>query len=249
MANKTFHSSTVTFLDRTDERKLEVYISSNHPTVQIKNQNTGEYTPDWSTTNLQLSADAFIDSQDVTTDSQTTINWCTKIGNTETLIGSGSLLNITTNVLATNPIITYICKASYQNVDALSQITFTRSDTGLNGTDGTSVNIKGTATSVTVIPDSDYYMITYDGSDVSNAQLGDSYIYNGDLYTCMESRGGIDYFINVGRIQGPKGEDAKNIIHTASSSLNESRKTKPYMAKTKANALRTDSFIPVIAFF
>ena len=56
MANKTFHSSTVTFLDRTDERKLEVYISSNHPTVQIKNQNTNEYTPDWSTTNLTLEA-------------------------------------------------------------------------------------------------------------------------------------------------------------------------------------------------
>ena len=211
MANKTFHSSTVTFLDRTDERKLEVYISSNHPTVQIKNQNTGEYTPDWSTTNLQLSANAFIDSQDVTTDSQTTINWYTKIGNTETLVRNGSLLNITTNVLDSNPIITYICRVSYQNVDALSQITFTRSDTGLNGADGTSVNIKGTATSVTAVPDSDYYMITYNGSDVSNAQLSDSYIYNGDLYTCVNSRDGIDYFINVGRIQGPKGEDAKNI--------------------------------------
>ena len=97
MANKTFHSSTVTFLDRTDERKLEVYISSNHPTVQIKNQNTGEYTPDWSTTNLQLSADVYIDSQDVTTDSQTTINWYAKIGNTETLVGKGESLKISTS--------------------------------------------------------------------------------------------------------------------------------------------------------
>lgn len=232
MANKTFHSSTVTFLDRTDERKLEVYISSNHPTVQIKNQNTGEYTPDWSTTNLQLSADVFIDSQDITTDTQTTISWYTKVGNTETLVGSDSLLNITANVLSTNPIITYICKASYQNVDALSQITFTRSDTGLNGTDGTSVSIKGTATSVTAIPDTDYYTITYDGSDVSSAQLSDSYMYNGDLYTCVDSRDGVDYFINVGRIQGPAGKDAKSIILTGSAQVFKVSKTNAYTPST-----------------
>lgn len=219
MANKIFHSSTVTFLDRTDERKLEVYISSNHPTVQIKNQNTGEYTPNWSTTTLQLSADVFIDSQEITEDSQTSINWYTKVGNTETLAGSGKSLRVTTNVLASNPIITYVCKVEYQNVNALSQIIFTRVDTGLNGTDGTSVNIKGTATSVTAIPETDYYTITYEGSGVSTAQLNDAYMYNGDLYVCVDSRSGVDYFINVGRVQGPKGEDAKSIILTGSAQV------------------------------
>ena len=219
MANKIFHSSTVTFLDRTDERKLDVYISSNHPTVQIKNQNTGEYTPNWSTTNLQLSADVFIDSQEITEDSQTSINWYTKVGNTETLAGSGKSLRVTTNVLASNPIITYVCKVEYQNLNALSQIIFTRVDTGLNGTDGTSVNIKGTATSVTAIPETDYYTITYEGSGVSTAQLNDAYMYNGDLYVCVDSRSGVDYFINVGRIQGPKGEDAKSIILTGSAQV------------------------------
>lgn len=232
MANKTFHSSTVTFLDRTDERKLEVYIGSNHPTVQIKNQNTNEYTPDWSITNLQLSADVYIDSQDVTTNTQTTIHWYTRIGNTETLVGNGESLIVSTNVLATNPIITYICKATYQNIDALSQIVFTRTDAGMNGADGTSVNIKGTATSVASISGTDYYTITYDGSNVSSAQLNDSYIYNGDLYTCVDSRDGVDYFVNVGRIQGPKGEDAKNIILTGNSQVFKVSNDNVYMPST-----------------
>jgi hypothetical protein len=232
MANKTFHSSTVTFLDRTDERKLEVYIGSNHPTVQIKNQNTNEYTPDWSITNLQLSADVYIDSQDVTTNTQTTIHWYTRIGNTETLIGNGESLIVSTNVLATNPIITYICKATYQNIDALSQIVFTRTDAGMNGVDGTSVNIKGTATSVASISGTDYYTITYDGSNVSSAQLNDSYMYNGDLYTCVDSRDGVDYFVNVGRIQGPKGEDAKNIILTGNSQVFKVSNDNVYMPST-----------------
>ena len=218
MANKIFHSSTVTFLDRTDERKLEVYISSNHPTVQIKNQNTDEYTPDWSTTSLQLNAQVYLDSRDITTE-QIVIQWYSKIGNTETLVANGQSLTVSSNALSAHPIITYICKAVYQNVNALSQITFTRVDAGLNGADGTSVKIKGTATSVSAITNTDYYTITYEGSNVSAADISDSYIYNGDLYTCVDSRDGVDYFINVGRIQGPKGEDAKSVILTGSAQV------------------------------
>ena len=225
MANKIFHSSSVTFLDRTDERKLEIYISSNHPMVQIKNQNTNEYTPDWSTTHLQLSADIYMDSQEVTADSQTTITWYTKIGNTETLVGTGSSLTVTTNVLSANPILTYICKATYQNLDALSQITFTRTDTGLNGAagkDGTSVRILGTATAVKTVSGTDYYTITYSNSAVTAAELGDAYLYNGNLYVCAVKRDGDDYFINVGNIQGPAGADgvdAKLITLNSSSQV------------------------------
>lgn len=209
MANKVFHSSSVTFLDRTDERKLEVYISSNNPAIQIYNNNTDEYTPDWSITNLQLNATVYLDSTQVT---PATVQWYTRTGTTETLVCSDASLTVSTNVLSTNPIITYICRVTYQNVSALKEITFARTDTGKNGKDGTSVNIKGTATSVATIPNTDYYAITYNGSDISSAQLNDAYMYNGDLYVCVDYRDGIDYFINVGRIQGPKGEDAKNII-------------------------------------
>ena len=267
MANKILHSSQVTFLDRTDERKLDVYISSNHPTVQIKNQNTGEYTPDWNIVNLQLSAEAYIDSQDITNNQQTTLSWYTKINNTETLVGNGKTLVISTNVLSSNPIITYVCKAKYQNIDAISQITFTRTDTGLNGIDGangtdgapapavkaqysisgesgwdatlntsihkyirysydggntwtvaikmvgedgTSVNIKGTATSKTTVSGTSYYTLVYDSATITGAAIGDAYLLDGDLYVCVDSRNGNDYFMNVGKIQGPAGNDGKS---------------------------------------
>lgn len=77
--SKTITSGNITFLDRTDDRKLDVYISSNHPTVQIHNSNTDTYTPDWSATNLQLSAQVYLDSHDVTTDTKTEIGWYSKL--------------------------------------------------------------------------------------------------------------------------------------------------------------------------
>lgn len=237
--SKTITSGTITFMDTTDDRKLEVYITSNHPTAQIKNQNLEEYTPDWSTTNLKLSAKIYLDSKDVTADTQTDIGWYTKIGPTETLVGTGASLTISTNALDTNPIITYICKAEYQNVDALSQITFTRVDTGLNGSDGTSVKIKGTATSTTKVVDTDYYTLTYSGSEVSTAELNDAYIYNGDLYVCVDSRDGVDYFINVGRIQGPAGENAKNIVLSGSAQVFKISKTNVYTPATIAVTAHT----------
>lgn len=223
--SKTITSGTITFMDTTDDRKLDVYISSNHPNSQIYNSNSGKYTPDWSITNLKLSAEIYLDSKDVTADTQTDIGWYTKIGTTETLVGTGTSLTISTNTLDTNPIITYICKAEYQNVDALSQITFTRVDTGLNGSDGTSVKIKGTATSVTKVVDTDYYTLAYSGSGVSTAELNDAYMYNGDLYVCVDSRDGVDYFINVGRIQGPAGTPAKNVILSGSAQVFKINKT------------------------
>ena len=54
-------STPLTFIDQTDSRKLEVYIKSNLPTVQIYNQNKAEseaYTADWTEgENLVLSMD------------------------------------------------------------------------------------------------------------------------------------------------------------------------------------------------
>lgn len=234
--SKTITSGNITFLDRTDDRKLDVYVSSNHPTIQIHNSNTDTYTPDWNTTNLQLSAQVYLDSQDVTTDTKTEIGWYSKVGNTETLVGTGSTLTVSTNALAVSPILVYVCKAEYQNVNALSQITFTQVDTGK---DGTSVNIKATATSVTHVPNTDYYTITYNKSDVSTAELNDAYMYNGDLYVCVDSRDGIDYFINVGRIQGPAGENAKNIVLSGSAQVFKISKTNVYTPATIAVTAHT----------
>ena len=143
MASQIIRSSSVTFLDTTDDRKLEVYIASTLPTTQIFNANNGTYTPDWSTTNLQLNADVFLDSKEITSDTQASIIWYEKIGTgAKTQIGTGASLIISTNKMAGNvSIITYICETEYQDITARNQITFNRSDTGLNGADGTSVTI------------------------------------------------------------------------------------------------------------
>ena len=56
------NSNSITFIDNTDNRKLEVYITSNLPATQIYDVNTKTYSPDWSKTNLNLSIDVYLQS-------------------------------------------------------------------------------------------------------------------------------------------------------------------------------------------
>ena len=260
MADKFFDSTAVTFVDMADSRILDVYIASNHPTIQLCNSNETplEYTPDWSETNLKLEASFYLDSTSIIPE---TIEWYTRIGTAETTVGSTATLSVSTNVLKDSPIITYGCKITYDELNAFKEITFTRVDTGLNGTngtdapavlaqysadgttnwtstlnstthkyirhsydggktwstaikmvgeDGTSVKIVGTATSATKVSGTDYYTLVYSSASLTNAELGDSYLYDGDLYVCADSRDGQDYFINVGNIQGPSGNDGES---------------------------------------
>ena len=236
--SKTITSGTVTFMDVTDNRRLDVYITSNLPNIQIKNANTNAYTPDWASTPLVLEADAYLDSQDV--NNKTKFSWYKQgvDGNEVEIATNTKTIMINSNDLDSGQLIVYVCKALYKSSDAdtgiedIEKVTFSQTITGKNGTDGTSVNIKGTATSVTVIPETDYYTVTYEGSDISNAEFNDSYMYNGDLYVCVDSRNGVDYFINVGRIQGPKGEDAKTIILTGNAQVFKISKTNVYTPST-----------------
>ena len=256
------NSNSVTFVDLTESRKLDVYISSNLPTTQIRNVNYNTYTPDWSDTNLRLSVDIFLDSKEL--DTVDSLVWYEKIGTSAaTQISTNKSVTISTNKMSDDgsSIITYICKVTYQNLEAQSQITFARTDTGLNGSngsdapavlaqyssdgitgwtptlnttihkyirhsydggktwsasikmvgeDGTSVHIIGTATSATQVSGTDYYTLIYSSSSITSAKIGDSYLYDGDLYVCVDSRDGQDYFINVGNIQGPSGNDGKS---------------------------------------
>ena len=223
--SRTVTSGAVTFMDVTDNRRLDVYITSNLPNTQIKNVNTNVHTPDWASTPLILEADAYLDSQDV--NGKTRFSWYKQEANgSEVEIATNTkTIMVSSNDLDSSQLIVYVCKALYKSSEAddgiedMEKITFSQTTTGLNGVDGTSVSIKGTATSVAAIPETDYYTITYEGSDISNAKLNDSYLYNGDLYVCVDSRDGVDYFINVGRIQGPKGEDAKTIVLTSSAQV------------------------------
>ena len=194
MADKIFHSSAVTFVDMTDERKLEIYISSNHPTVQLCNANKTplEYTPDWSVNNLKLDASFYLDSAEITPE---TIGWYTKIGTRETLVGSLATLSISTNVLVNDPIITYICKAKYQNIEALKEITFTRVDTGLNGANAPAIQAQHSAdgstnwTSTLNTATHKYIRYSYDGGKTWTTAIkmvgedGTSVVIKGTAYT------------------------------------------------------------------
>ncbi len=253
--SRTITSGNVTFVDLSDNRKLNVYITSNLPTIQIYDQNSPKYTPDWSETNLQLSADIFLDSKEVTTDTVTSIVWHKKIGaeSTKIQVGTGTTLTVNSNQLSSAGTITYICEATYNDTEtnpptAHAEIAFTRTDTGLNGkdgSDGTSVNIKGTATAATPIDGTDYYTITYSDTAITAAEEGDAYLFDGDLYVCIGARDGEDYFINVGNIRGPAGadgRDAKSIVLSGDSQVfkvSQNNIVSPSTIKVTAQAFNT----------
>ena len=198
MAIKKIDSGRVNFLDYTDLRKVDVYIASTLPTSQIYNGNTDEYTPDWTETNLELSADIFLDSKEIAADK---IKWFTKINNIteEVPNASGNTLTIKENMLKAHGIVTFICEAEYQSIVGHAEITFTRVDTGINGTngkDGTSITILGTYESL---------------DDLKTAHptgnAGDSYIIQGRLWVWA-----VDdlEWEDVGNIQGTPGKDGQD---------------------------------------
>lgn len=241
---KTFQSTPITFIDQTDSRKLEVYVTSNLPTVQIYNQNKAEseaYTPDWTEgEKLVLSMDVFLDSRTMKIEeyNSTVIKWYKNDiemtdGSIEDISDDKRKIIIKDNILKDNAIVTYTCEATYQDIKASTRITFTRIDTGLNGQkgeDGTSVRILGTAKSAELVDDTNYYTIVYDTGAIVAAELGDAYVLksaghklDGHLFVCALLNGGkdgtTDYFIDAGQIQGPAGDPAKSIVLTGSSQV------------------------------
>lgn len=231
--SKTITSGGVAFMDLTDSRKLDAYITSNLPIAQIYNQNKKTYEPNWNTTNLQLSADIYLDAKSVTSDIHTSIVWYEKIGTkTQTEIKTDDTFTITSNTLtikgnrlsSTNPIITYICEATYKVNDddtnpptAHTEITFTRVDTGLDGSNGAD------GTGVTILGSYDELSQLQTAHPTGNA--GDAYIVAGDLYVWSIDT---SKWENVGNIRGPagaNGRDAKSIILNGDSQVFKISKT------------------------
>ena len=228
-------SQPLTILDTTDSRKLEIYISSNLPNSQIYNSNTGIYTPDWSITNLKLSASVYLDSTDIT--SKATITWY-KQGINDIAEMELESTTISNNVLtSTNMVVTYICRAEYQGLTAFSKITFTRVDTGKDGSDGTSITVDGTAYYDGALSDAmiGQLITLYEDEnlttplDTSTMVEGDSYIVQG--YMCVYSPSN-DKFVCVGMLQGPAGKDAKSIILTGSTQVFKINNTNSYTPAT-----------------
>lgn len=232
---KTIHSGNLTFLDLTDSKKVDVHISSNLPTIQIYNPNTLSvpHSPDWASTPLVLTLTAYADSTDIThalVSTEGAIVWFRQIGAADPTIiqTNGKTLTISSNELSDVAIgkdagvIAYICRITYNDKIFENKITFARTDIGLNGADGTSVTVDGTAYYNGVLSDEmvgqlidlrDEMGIVLDTSAMVE---GDSYIVQGYMCVYSPSNG---KFICAGKLQGPKGDDAKHIVLTSSSQV------------------------------
>ena len=251
MAHQTLTSSNVTFLDYTDNRKLEAYITSNLPNTQIYNPNNGAYSPNWSSTHLELNADIYLDVDKLT--EGFSITWYEQLGtNTKTKCGE----NVTSITINTNKMVNsttsviYSCVVQYQNLTTQAQIFFMRSDSGLNGADGTSVNIQGVAYHNGTLTDENIgqvvelyvdkdFTIAFDPTSLNT---GDSYIAQG--YLCMFDADS-DAFICTGKIQGPQGESAKNVILNADAQVFRVDKTNTVTpSKITITAQMVNTIIP-----
>lgn len=137
-------SNQQTFIDLTDASELEVSITSNLPTVQIKDnsKNPVEYSPSWETTNLVLTPTVFLNSIDITA-SVDSIVWTRQDG-ASTIVNlitgetvTDGILTISTNNLSTSSsgIITYICTVTTSDGQtATAKISFSSIISGATAT-------------------------------------------------------------------------------------------------------------------
>lgn len=131
-------SNQLTFLDMTDQKKLSIYLSSNLQTVQVYD---GTYNPSWENTPLTIELEAFLDQTEIVdNDANLSIQWYVKDGTNEDVMIDGATnktLTIQSNDLGTSEskMLTYICKATYLDYTASSQLTYSLIDTGDNGED------------------------------------------------------------------------------------------------------------------
>jgi hypothetical protein len=143
----TLTSSPLTFVDLTDQLQLSIYITSNLPTVQIKdtNSNDATYNPNWASTPLILTPKVLLNQKDIAL-SDVTINWKRKDGNNdETALQTGEIVSngiLTVNannlVNTTSNMITYVCNITYTDEQlgatstATTQLTYTLVTNGEN---------------------------------------------------------------------------------------------------------------------
>lgn len=126
-------------LDNTlDDTILELFVSSNLPTSQIKEGTT--VNPSWETTPLVLSPSVYVNNKAI---SNPTITWERRSGGgsfTSTLIDgesvSDNILTVNKNILASdeNKIITYKCTVTYGDITRFEEITYSLNVVGQDGT-------------------------------------------------------------------------------------------------------------------
>ncbi len=138
----TVTSGNITLIDLTDTKKVDIHISSNHPTIQIYNPNDSQkpFTPDWSNVPLVLEATVYADSTDITDEIGSSFKWSRKIGDTVDILSSTTnTLTISANELVPpSAMVQYICSITYNEKTFENIITFARTDVGKDGASGNS---------------------------------------------------------------------------------------------------------------
>lgn len=107
----------ITITDFNDALTLTGFITSNQPKTQQYNPDNGSFTPDWTSTNLVLTASLYKlgTSTDIISDAAvTSISWADAAA-PGTSIGTGKTLTINTNVLSAKTAIDYICTITYHD--------------------------------------------------------------------------------------------------------------------------------------
>lgn len=236
----TINSNTLTFIDTTDTKKIDVHITSNHPTVQLYDTNLGTFTPNWNPNvvvdniagvPLKLSATVYADSLNVTDKTKygTTYQWF-KDNDLDSDIGNGTNeLIISDNILQNQSIVEYTCKATYNTKTYENKIVLTLITTGKNGTngytpqkgvdyfdgkngqDGKSVGIKGIAyTNESFVAGAKVTL--YSDSEYQNPITigGDADTVDGYLVDGYLCVYAGEYFIWTGKIQGPQGQKGES---------------------------------------
>lgn len=160
-------SNIINFIDLTDSVKLEVHIASNLPTVQIYDVNTQTFTPNWEN-GLTLTPTVYLDNSPIT--DGIIYNWYEKTNNGLSNRGTTKTLSIKTNELSNKAsgMVTYQCEVAYDNKTAISEITFVKTNTGLNGSSAPQVlaqySVDGISGWTTDLNDSHKYVhFSYNG--------------------------------------------------------------------------------------
>lgn len=140
-------SSPITFVDLSDQQKLNLYITSNLTHMQVKDSDSGEYNPDWSTVNLVLTPNISLDRTIVSpTDDSIKIQWTRRFGHGEEValgvnevVKNGELtVNQNQMVDGTADALTYICRVTHtspvsgEDIVVFSQLTFNLMRTASN---------------------------------------------------------------------------------------------------------------------
>lgn len=129
-------SGQITIVDLSDSRQLSVYLTSNLPKTQILDQDTSTYTPNWTTTNLTITPNIFLNQTAIALGATgLSVSYKRRDGSgAESSLATGEtvsngVLTVKQNTLSSSSsgLVTYICYISYVDPQT-DQTAYTQTD-------------------------------------------------------------------------------------------------------------------------